>query len=90
MRKVGVDCETPSVQTNFNRIIDCRITADPASGLSKKPGASTIPCSATVVNGVDVRGIGNGGSTAQAFTFKPEIANTSTLAGSGYTRDYGS
>jgi len=37
--------------------------------------ASTIQGSATVVNGVDVSGIGNGGGTAEGFIFDPEIAS---------------
>jgi guanine nucleotide-binding protein G(i) subunit alpha len=36
---------------------------------------STVPGSATVVNGVDVSGIGNGGGTAEGFVFDLKIAS---------------
>jgi len=74
MRKIGIDCETPSNRTNCDRIIDYRITSDPSS-LNKRSPSSTVPGSATVVNGVDVSGIGNGGGTAEGFVFDSEIAS---------------
>lgn len=74
MRKIGIDCETPSNRTHCDRIIDYRITTDP-SNLNKKFPSSTIPGSATVVNGVDVSGFGNGGGTAEGFIFDSEIAS---------------
>ncbi|KIM79427.1 hypothetical protein PILCRDRAFT_10263 [Piloderma croceum F 1598] len=66
MRKIRIDCETPINRTNCDRIIDYHITTNPSS-LNKKSPSSTIPGLATVVNGVDVSGIGNGGGTAEGF-----------------------
>jgi guanine nucleotide-binding protein subunit alpha len=42
--------------------------------LNKKYPASTILGLVTVVNGVDISGIDNGGSTAEGFVSDPQIA----------------
>ena len=63
-----------SIQFDCDRIIDYRITSDPST-LSKKSSVSMVPGSASIVNGVDVSGIGNGGGTTECFVFGSEIAS---------------
>jgi guanine nucleotide-binding protein G(i) subunit alpha len=57
---------------NCDCIIDYHIITDPST-LSKTSSAN-IPSSATVVNGVDVSGISNGGGTTEGFIVDFEIA----------------
>ncbi|KIM74715.1 hypothetical protein PILCRDRAFT_827917, partial [Piloderma croceum F 1598] len=51
-----------------------KIRIDCETPINRSP-SSAIPGPATVVNGVDVSGIGNGGGTAEGFVFDPEIAS---------------
>jgi len=73
MIKIGIDCETPSNQTNCDCGIDYYITMDSSN---KKSPASIALCSATVVSEVDVSDIRNGGGTGQGFVYEPKYMLT--------------